>query len=342
MVVSKLALLRIIALAVILAGTGWQPVRAEDSIAQHASDSSSCARSVFRVLIDVGHTASSPGADSARGVPEYEFNLRLADVIAQSLHEAGFDRTVRLVTSGTRMGSLFERAASANNLHGDLFISIHHDLVPDNLKETWQYEGKKYSYSDQFSGYAIFVSNDNADRAGSLAFGHSLGQELQKHGLSFTPHYTLPLMGRYRHELIDEEAGVYRYDHLIVLHTARMPAVLLEAGSIINRQEELELATPERRLVVAEAVTAAVEEFCAGRGKLSLLNRRRATQPVLQSPRLPEASGRRRSRVISAFIPQKPSRLPSSSFRQRKAGNDGRYRTEGRSALRISPKATAC
>ena len=213
----------------------------------------------------MGHTATSPGADSARGVPEYEFNLKLADVIAQSLHEAGFDKTIRLVTSGSRLGSLFQRAASANSLQGDLFVSIHHDSVPDNLKETWQYEGKKLSYSDRFSGYAIFVSNDNADRAASLAFGHSLGQELQKRGLRYTPHYTLPLMGRYRHELIDGEAGVYRYDHLIVLHTAHMPAVLLEAGSIINRQEELELATPKRRLMVAEAVTAAVEGFCESR-----------------------------------------------------------------------------
>ena len=103
--------------------------------------------------------------------------------------------------------------------------------------------------------------------AGSLAFGHSLGQELQKRGLHYTPHYTLPLMGRYRHELIDAEAGVYRYDHLIVLHSTRMPAVLLEAGSIINRQEELEVATPERRWTMADAVTAAVEEFCANRGQ---------------------------------------------------------------------------
>jgi hypothetical protein len=116
---------------------------------------------------------------------------------------------------------------------------------------------------DRFNGYAIFVSNDNVDSTGSLAFGRSLGQELQKHGLRYTPHYTLPLMGRYRHELIDAEAGVYRYDHLIVLHSTRMPAVLLEAGSIINRQEELELATPERRSTIAQAVTAAVEEFCA-------------------------------------------------------------------------------
>src|SRR5271169_6306275 len=267
MFINKVALFRIVALAVMLAGTAWQPVRAEDSATQHGSDGGSCARSAFRVLIDVGHTATSPGADSSRGVPEYEFNLKLADAIAQSLHEAGFDKTVRLVTSGTRLTSLFERAKRANALHADLFISIHHDSVPDNLKETWQYEGKKYFYSDQFSGYAIFISNDNADRTGSLAFGHSLGQELQKHGLRYTPHYTLPLMGRYRHELIDEEAGVYRYDHLIVLHGTRMPAVLLEAGSIINRQGELELATPERRLMVSEAVTAAVEEFCASRGQ---------------------------------------------------------------------------
>jgi N-acetylmuramoyl-L-alanine amidase len=265
MFISKIAFLRTVALAMMLAGTAEWPVRAEDFATQHSSDGGSCDRSVFRVLIDVGHTATSPGADSARGVPEYEFNLKLASVIAQSLHEAGFDKTVRLVTSGTRSSSLLYRVARANDLQGDLFISIHHDSVPDNLKETWQYEGNKRSYSDRFSGYAIFVSNDNTDRTGSLAFGHSLGQELQKRGLRYTPHYTLPLMGRYRHDLIDAEAGVYRYDHLIVLHSTRTPAVLLEAGSIVNRQEELELATPERRLLVAEAVTAAVEEFCANR-----------------------------------------------------------------------------
>ena len=279
MVVKKVAFLRIVALAVTLAGTALQPVRAEDSATPHGGDGGICARSEFRVLIDVGHTATSPGADSARGVPEYDFNLKLADVIAQSLHEAGFDKTVRLVTSGAKFASLFERARRANNVQADLFISIHHDSVPDNLKEVWQYEGKKSYYSDRFSGYAIFVSDDNADRAGSLAFGHSLGQELQKRGLHYTPHYALPLMGRYRHELVDEEAGVYRYDHLLVLHSTFMPAVLLEAGSIVNRQEELDLATPERRLLVAKAVTAAVEEFCASRGQ-AVAGRPPASKPA--------------------------------------------------------------
>jgi N-acetylmuramoyl-L-alanine amidase len=53
-------------------------------------------------------------------------------------------------------------------------------------------------------------------------------------------------MGHRRRELVDATNGVYRYDQLIVLRTTQMPAVLLEAGSIVNRKEELELAKPDR------------------------------------------------------------------------------------------------
>jgi N-acetylmuramoyl-L-alanine amidase len=83
--------------------------------------------------------------------------------------------------------------------------------------------------------------------------------------LQYTPHYTLPLMRHYRRELVDADAGVYRFDELVVLKMTRMPAVLLEAGSIVNRQEELELATPERRAKTSSAIVAAIEDFCAAR-----------------------------------------------------------------------------
>ena len=45
-----------------------------------------------------------------------------------------------------------------------------------------------------------------------------------------------------------------------------MPAVLLEAGSIVNRDEELELDKPERRALIADAVADAVESFCDAHG----------------------------------------------------------------------------
>jgi len=226
-----------------------------------------CQPAAFRVVVDVGHTADAPGAESAHGVPEYAFNLELADTVKQALVASGFAKTIRLITATRPWLGLFERAGRANALHADLFISIHHDSVPDNLIETWEYNGQKHQFSDRFRGYAIFISEANADRKGSLAFARLLGHELQARGMHYTPHYTLPLMGRHRHQLLDADAGVYRYDQLIVLRNTAMPAVLLEAGSIVNRQEELELASAERRTGLAAAIVAAVEEFCATRAE---------------------------------------------------------------------------
>ena len=183
----------------------------------------------------------------------------------RSLIKAGFEKAVRLITATAPVRGLVERAERANALRADLFIAIHHDSVPDNLLETWEFEGQQRPFSDRFKGYAIFISKENANPKGSLEFGHFLGEELLARGLHYTPHYTLPLMGRRRHELLDAKAGVYRYDQLVVLRKTFMPAVLLEAGSIINRDEELELATPERRALTGAAVTAAVEDFCAAR-----------------------------------------------------------------------------
>jgi N-acetylmuramoyl-L-alanine amidase len=256
----------LIALSILLACGGRNPARSEEpKPAATTPAHSNCQRAAFRVVVDVGHTVDVPGAMSAHGVPEYAFNLPLAQEIKQALVDAGFDKTVLLITNRPPPVGLFERTLVANRIPADLFISIHHDSVPDGLLQTWQYEGQDQHFNDQYPGYAIFISNDNADRAGSLQFGKFLGKALQAHGLQYTPHYTLALMGHRRRELLDADAGVYRYDQLIVLRDTRMPAVLLEAGSIVNRQEELELATPERRAATGAAVAAAVEDFCAAR-----------------------------------------------------------------------------
>jgi N-acetylmuramoyl-L-alanine amidase len=274
------------ALVVLLAVAGAPPSRGEEQAPAAAAPAhANCEPSAFRVVVDVGHTLDVPGALSARGVPEYAFNLQLAQQIKQTLVDAGFDKTALLITDKPPPVGLFVRANIANRLPADLFISIHHDSVPDNLMQTWQYEGQDQQYNDNYPGYALFISNDNADRAGSLQFGKFLGKALQARGLQFTPHYTLALMGNRRRELLDADAGVYRYDQLVVLRYTRMPALLLEAGSIVNRQEELELATPERRTLTSAAVAAAVEDFCAARAhpKIEQLVKRPAN-PRTASP----------------------------------------------------------
>jgi N-acetylmuramoyl-L-alanine amidase len=251
----------LIALAMHISQGVLYPARSEP--ADSAARSDACDRRGFRVVVDVGHTARNPGAKSARGADEYDFNLRLAKEVEQKLIGAGFERTVLLITTETPRSALFKRASRAGAMGADLFLSIHHDSVPDKFLEKWQYEGATHGYSDRFPGHSIFISNDNPERARSLQFARMLGEELKARGLKYTPHYTEKFMGHRQRVLVDADAGVYRYDQLIVLRSTRMPAVLLEAGSIINRDEELELGTPERRSLTSDAVAAALESFCA-------------------------------------------------------------------------------
>jgi N-acetylmuramoyl-L-alanine amidase len=258
---ARAALLAALAMAL---GAGQGPARGEDAAAAKPKPAS-CQPANFRVVLDVGHTVAVPGAISAHGVPEYQFNLQLATAAKAALVAAGFDKTVLLITEKPPPLGLFERAFRANAMAADLFIAIHHDSVPDSMLQTWQYDGKQLRYNDSYAGYAIFMAYGNGDRAGSLQFGELLGAALQARGLGYTPHYTFALMGNRRRELLDSDTGVYRYDQLVVLKETHMPAVLLEAGSIINRGEELALASPQRQALEGAAIAAAVEDFCAAR-----------------------------------------------------------------------------
>ena len=223
---------------------------------------SSCNRASFRTIVDVGHTLEEPGAMSARGVPEYQFNLDLAKAIEQKLSADGFGRTILLVTAGPALKGLLARVRNANAMQGDLYLSIHHDSVPELFKEDWEFEGKPNKFSDRFTGHSLFVSFDNAERKASLLFGSLLGKQLKARNLQYTRHYTEAIMGSRRRDLIDPDAGVYRYDKLIVLRHTAMPAVLLEAGMMINRDDELLLISAERQKLVAAAVSDAIEKFC--------------------------------------------------------------------------------
>jgi N-acetylmuramoyl-L-alanine amidase len=224
-----------------------------------------CEPAKFRIVVDVGHTRESDGAISARNIPEYDFNLKLAREIAEKLKSEGFVETKLLVTPGKARPSLFTRVAAASNLQANLFLSIHHDSVPDKLLEDWEFEGKKSHFSDRFSGYSVWVSHDNPNFKTSLAFAEVLAKEMKAQGWEYAHQYTQPIMGRYQHPLLNKETGVYSHDELVVLGKTRIPAVLLEAGSIINRDEELKMSSPEHQSITASAVAMAAKEFCDSR-----------------------------------------------------------------------------
>jgi N-acetylmuramoyl-L-alanine amidase len=226
-----------------------------------AAAEDTCKRASFRILIDVGHTPEDPGAISAHGNPEYGYNLNLANVAMTQLIDAGFRQTTLLLAKGKGYGQLAQRAEIANRVAPDLLLSIHHDSTRERYIRRWEFAGVERNYSDKFSGHSLFVSLKNRFYKQSVDFAKLLGRELASAGLTFTPQHAEDIPTA-RLPLVDAELGVYRYDNLVVLKDVRAPAVLFEAGLIINRKDELILSTPERRSLLAKAISSAVADYC--------------------------------------------------------------------------------
>jgi N-acetylmuramoyl-L-alanine amidase len=220
-----------------------------------------CTPAKFKSVLDVGHTVTSPGAMSARGSSEYSFNLRLARRIEQELRDGGFAKTTVLITEGDGRTQLFRRSKRANAIAPDVLLSIHHDSVPQPYLEPWTHDGVQRSYSDRFSGYSVFISRDAPKAKASLVFAKLLSNELINRDLRFTLHYADTIKSESR-VLLDRNLGVYAYDELVVLYRSKAPAVLFEAGMIVNRDEELALASAEQQTTIAAAFHVAVVKFC--------------------------------------------------------------------------------
>jgi N-acetylmuramoyl-L-alanine amidase len=205
------------------------------------------------IALDVGHSQSKPGATSARGVPEFAFNRSLALVLRDELQTRGF--TILMIGEKGDARDLRSRPATAKG--ADLLLSIHHDSVQPRYLKVWQYGGKRGRMSNRLSGFSLFVSRSTPYLSISLKCASSIGAALRAVGLKPSAHHAEKIPGENR-EFADETNGVYYFDDLVVLKTATLPAVLLEAGIIVNPADELVMGEPATRQRIAAAVGGAI------------------------------------------------------------------------------------
>lgn len=203
------------------------------------------------IAVDVGHYHAKPGVISARGIPEFEYNLRLAREVADALRRAGHE--VKLIGDDGLSDKLGNRSPRARGM--DLFISIHHDSVRPRFLRNWEVEGAPLLYSDRFAGFSLFVSRRNPHTAASLACASAIGAGLRAAGFTPSRYHADPVVGESR-PFADEANGVHYFDNLAVLKTATIPALLIEAGVIVNRDEELRMREPAVRARIVEAIVA--------------------------------------------------------------------------------------
>jgi N-acetylmuramoyl-L-alanine amidase len=197
------------------------------------------------VAVDVGHFAAEPGVISASGRPEFEYNRDLAFDLKAQLEQRGLQ--AKMIGERGDYAVLHHRTRDAQG--ADLFVSIHHDSVKESLLPR----------ADEFSGFSLFISRLNAKPDMSLACASAMGARLRAAGFTPSRYHADPVTGAPR-PFADEANGVHYYDNLAVGRTASMPSVLVEAGVVVNREEERRMRDPEVRARIAGAVAEGVRE----------------------------------------------------------------------------------
>ena len=189
--------------------------------------------------MDVGHYHAEPGVISYSGVPEFEFNLRLANEVREKVEANGM--RVRMIGAKGDLIFLTQRTRAAKG--ADLFVSIHHDSAREHL----------HTRRHEFAGFSLFISRHNPQLEKSLACASAIGAELRAAGMTPSRYHADPVIGENR-PFADERNGVHYYDNLGVGKTATMPSVLVEAGVIINRDEEARMNDATIRASIAQAI----------------------------------------------------------------------------------------
>ena len=205
---------------------------------------------IYRIILDPGHGGRDPGAIGPTGLQEKEVTLSIARKLSQLIREK-MGLEVYLTRKDDRFVSLDQRAEIANQLNGDIFLSIHANAGFDKqAKGVETFFNSRYTYGEGAEMVAarensVAESGDvppevkmilwdliqNQYRSESNDLSHFIQRELSKStGL--------------------EDRGV-KSARFYVLRGVAMPACLIEVGFISNPWEEKELKKDSFRTKIA-------------------------------------------------------------------------------------------
>ena len=172
------------------------------------------------VVIDAGHGGKDPGATSCLGYYEKIVNLSVARKVASLLRQRGVK--VKMTRTGDYHVELEDRAAIANRLNADLFVSIHSDSFPKSSRR----------------GFTMYIAN-GASWASQRA-AKAIEDEMTGTGLS--------------------DLGIRKANYQVLVGT-RGPAVLVEMGHLSNRHDAALLRDSSFQNRTARAIADCITNY---------------------------------------------------------------------------------
>ncbi|HTF34871.1 MAG TPA: N-acetylmuramoyl-L-alanine amidase [Myxococcota bacterium] len=216
-----------------------------------------------RVVIDAGHGGDDQGAGGPQGLLEKNIVLDVARRLATRLRDDGLE--VVMTRDGDQAVSLEQRAAVANESHGELFLSIHANAAPSPKARGIETFFVSLHASDE-AAQRVATRENSAFRSATGSVGGTdpvaaiLGDLTASEHLAESNEFA-----RLAHEAL---AAIDRHPSrgvkqapFYVLMGVQMPATLVEIGFITNPQEERALGSKVRQEQIADALARAVHEF---------------------------------------------------------------------------------
>ena len=219
------------------------------------------------VVLDPGHGGVDPGATSVDGVYEKDLVLEMARELRTLIERSGRYRVV-LTRDGDEFIRLRDRIAAARKLGGAVFISIH----ADSLRLSEQRGASIYTLSEKASDEeaAKFAALEN--KADVLT-----GADLSQHDAVVatilidlaqrdTNNRSIAFADIMAEELARVTALVKRHRRFAgfaVLKSPDVPSVLLELGYLSNPDDARNLAQPDYRAKLGQAIVRSLDQYFA-------------------------------------------------------------------------------
>ena len=229
------------------------------------------APAAFRVVIDPGHGATEDGAIGPSGLKEKDLALDMARRLAAMLKADGFE--VVLTREGDDGPTLDQRAEIANVQRADVFVSLHANASRSSKARGAETYFLSRDATDDAARTVAALENDAAGVNGDASAGAVPGDGdgaiplilwdmAQTIYLEQSSQLAEIVQRELNGALGITDRGV-RQAPFRVLVGATMPAVLVELGFLTNPEEEKRLADGEYRRKLAEALSAALEQYRA-------------------------------------------------------------------------------
>jgi N-acetylmuramoyl-L-alanine amidase len=222
---------------------------------------SALALGVRRVVLDAGHGGTHHGTASASGLLEKDVTLDLAERARRLLVGRGFD-VVLTRTADTTL-SLKERATTASQQRGDIFVSIHvNSLEPATVRGVETF----YLGPSEHPDHDAIAAAENQHSGYSLADLRTLldgiyvdaRRDESKRLAQSVQHAIMQRLGKSDAQMDDRGVKTAPF---VVLVATEMPAILAEVSCLSNPDEAERLGTATHRQAIAEALVSGIQSF---------------------------------------------------------------------------------